>query len=125
MRYLSVEEILLIHEFQIQKFEGSDGILNLGLLESAVYRPKTAFDSVEKYKTVFEKAASLAYSLIKNHAFVDGNKRTSMVSAIVFLELNGCEVRIIDEELVKLAMDIASSKISIKEVAKFYEDRIL
>lgn len=122
MRYLSVEEVLLIHEYQIQEFGGSSGILNLGLLESAVYRPKTAFGGNEKYKTLFEKTAILAYSLIKNHPFVDGNKRTSMVSAIMFLSLNGHEVAIKQEEMIKLALEIAKDEMSLEEITKFYED---
>ena len=122
MRYLSVEEILLIHEYQIQEFGGFSGILNLGLLESAVYRPKTTFGGTEKYKTLFEKAAILAYSLIKNHPFVDGNKRTSMVSAIMFLSLNGHEVAIKQEEVIKLALEIAKDEMSLEEIIKFYQD---
>lgn len=125
MKYLSIEEILLIHEYQIQRFGGSDGILNLELLESAVYRPRTSYGGVEKYKTIFEKAAVLAYSIIKNHPFIDGNKRTSMVSTILFLELNGYRVQITQEELVKLAIDIASDQISIDDLSEFYKKRTI
>lgn len=123
MRYLSVEEVFLIHEYQIQEFGGADGLLNLPLLESAIYRPRTIFGNEEKYKTIFEKVAILAYSIMKNHPFVDGNKRTSMVAAIIFLELNGYKISCTQEELVKLAVDIASDKISIEDIAEFYRDK--
>ena len=76
MRYLTVEEILAIHDYQIERFGGLQGILNLPLLESAASRPITNISGRDMYESVHEKAAVLAYSLIKNHPFTDGNKRT-------------------------------------------------
>jgi len=89
MIYLTVEEILVLHDYQIERFGGKHGLLNLSLLESAVNRTFTNISGVDMYPSVHEKAAVLAYALIKNHPFVDGNKRTGLHAALTFVELNG------------------------------------
>ena len=121
MKYLSVEEVLLIHEYQLRQFGGTDGILDLNLLESAIYRPKTSFGGSEKYKSIFDKAACLLHSLIKNHPFVDGNKRTSLVVAIVFLKINGYILDASQQNLVDFVLKIESNKLNVTDISVVLE----
>jgi len=114
MRYLSVEEILALHDYQIERFGGLHGILNLAALESAVNRPTVNIGSVDLYETVTEKAAVLAFSIIKNHPFVDGNKRTGLHAALTFLELNNVRTHFTSEYLVKLGVGIATGQYDLK-----------
>src|SRR5688572_20333207 len=81
VKYLSPQQVLAIHDQMIKRFGGSSGIRDVGLLESAVARPKATFDGNDLYPSIFQKAAALLQSLLKNHPFVDGNKRTALTSA--------------------------------------------
>jgi death-on-curing protein len=119
MRYLSVEEVLALHDYQIERFGGTHGLLSLPLLESAVNRPKTNISGRDMYNNPFDKAAALAYSIIKNHPFVDANKRTGLHAALTFLELNGIKVKIKSTLLVKLGLDIANGKKSFEQITIF------
>ena len=123
MRYLSVAEILAIHDYQIERFGGLQGILNLPLLESATNRPMTNISGDDLYSTVYEKAAALLFSIIKNHPFVDGNKRTGLHAAMTFLELNGYKVVISQKLLVKLGLDISNDKLDLQKIANILKRR--
>ncbi|GHH83062.1 type II toxin-antitoxin system death-on-curing family toxin [Kitasatospora indigofera] len=96
MKYLSVMEILELAEYACQEQEV--GVRDLGLLSSAAHRPESQMFGVEAYPGLFEKAAALLHSLAINHPFVDGNKRTAWMSAVVFLDLNGAEMTGIDQD---------------------------
>ncbi|GGV13557.1 toxin Doc [Kitasatospora herbaricolor] len=96
MKYLSVMEILELAEYACQEQEV--GVRDLGLLSSAAHRPESQMFGVEAYSGLFEKAAALLHSLAINHPFVDGNKRTAWMSAVVFLDLNGAEMTDIDQD---------------------------
>lgn len=115
--YLTLEQILLIHEDQLVRYGGSPGLRDLILLESAVFRPQSSFDGEDLYATIFYKAASLMISFILNHAFLDGNKRTGIASMLVFLELNGYKLKISQKALVNTALGVESKKINIKKLA--------
>lgn len=88
----SKEKILLLHQVMAQATGGEVGVRDEALLESAIETIYSTFDGVELYPTKEEKAAKLGYSLISNHAFVDGNKRIGMYIMISFLELNGIRI---------------------------------
>lgn len=88
-RYLILSEVMDIHRWALQGFGGLEGVRDQGLLESALAAPLMTFGGVELHATLFEKAAALAYSLIMNHAFVDGNKRVGFWATDTFLRLNG------------------------------------
>ena len=88
-RYVTKSEVLDLHTWALQAHGGPSGILNEGLLESAIASPQAAFGGVEAHPSLFEKAAALGYSLVKNHAFADGNKRVAFWSMALFLYLNG------------------------------------
>ena len=115
--FLTFEQILAIHDNQIELYGGSHGIRELTLFESAIMRPQTTFGGNDLYPSVFEKAAVLMHSLVMNHAFVDGNKRTGTVSALVFLEVNGYKIVANQNELMNFSLDITSKKMDTKLIA--------
>jgi death-on-curing protein len=123
MRYLTIEEVLVIHAYQIDKFGGNPKVLDIRLLESAISRPQTQLSDKEMYPTGYNKAAVLAVGIINNYPFVDGNKRTGLHAMLVFLELNGIKIGIDNKELVKLGIDIAIKDLKIKDVSKFLKDK--
>ncbi len=89
MKYLTSEQVLFIHARLIAETGGSHGVRDLGLLQSAIARPQATFDGQDLYPDVFARAGALMESLLQNHPFVDGNKRTAITSAAMFLRMNG------------------------------------
>ena len=122
--FLTLDDALKIHLSQIDLYGGSDGLRDLGLLESAIYRPQTTFGGNELYPTMFLKAACLMHSLVLNHSFVDGNKRTGTVAALIFLEVNGLTVMVGQEELVEVAMKVGLKQWGIEEIAEWMEKSV-
>ena len=121
MKYLTTEDVLLLHHLSIEKSGGSHGLRDAGLLDAAVRRPQATFDGEDLYPTLFDKAGALCHSLIKNHAFVDGNKRTSLLSAMTFLELNGNVFTCSQEELVVFGLKIDNENISPEGIASWFK----
>ena len=93
VEYIRVEDVLAIHEDQIQRYGGSTGVRDPGLLEAALFRPQTGY-----YSSVIEEAAALWESLSQNHPFVDGNKRTAFAATYVFLRINGLRISATDAD---------------------------
>lgn len=112
---LTKEQILLLHTQLIETTGGSDGIRDLGLLESALESPFQFYSGEELYPSIQAKAARLCYGLVKNHAMIDGNKRIGCHAMLVFLELNGYEMEYTQKELSDLILDVAADR-------KQYED---
>lgn len=104
MRYLTLNETLQLYQQMMLRFGGTSGIQNVAALESALAQPRQSFDGVDLYPTLVEKAAALGFSLIKNHAFVDGNKRIAHAVMETFLVLNGYELQasVVEQEAVIL-----------------------
>ena len=92
MRFRSLGEVIDLHRSLLRATGGAPGIRDVGALESAVAQPKAAFDGSDLYATLIEKAAALAFSLVQNHPFVDGNKRVGHAAMETFLVLNGSEI---------------------------------
>ena len=113
--------MLVIHEDQIDRYGGTSGIRDLALLESALFRPQTTFGGKDLYLTIFDKAAALIHSLIQNHSFIDGNKRTGTVASLVFLAMNGWEIKVEQDELVQIALSIATKGFSIDEISHWLQ----
>jgi death-on-curing protein len=89
VHYLTLDEAIAIHERLIERFGGLEGVRDLGLLESALYRPRTGY-----YQDLAEMAAALFESLLMNHAFIDGNKRVAFFATDIFLRLNGWKLKV-------------------------------
>ena len=119
--FLTFEQVLAIHDNQIETYGGSHGIRDLALFESAIMRPQTTFGGKDLYPSIFEKAAVLMHSLIMNHPFVDGNKRTGTVSALIFLEINRFRIAVGQNELVDISLEVALKKTDVKDVATWLE----
>lgn len=108
MRYLTLGEVVELHQRLLLTTGGAPGIRDLGLLESALAQPKATFDGTDLHPTLVDKAAALGFALVANHAFVDGNKRIGHAAMEVFLVLNGYEVEADVDEQERLMLDIAS-----------------
>lgn len=116
MNYLTAEQVLFMHARLIAETGGEHGVLNLGLLQSAVARPQASFDGQDLYPDLFSKAAALLESLIGNHAFVDGNKRTAITSTGLFLRINGYRLTADNQEIVNFTLQCAQGLISLEQV---------
>ncbi len=112
MRYLTLNEVLTLHDRVIAQTGGSFGVRDIGRLESSLAQPRMTFDGVELYPTLVEKAATLGFSIIQNHPFLDGNKRTGHAAMEIFLFLNGFEIRSSTDEQEKVILQVASGKMS-------------
>lgn len=110
MNYLNINQVLVIHNEVIEQIGGTKGIRDLGLVESAVARPQATFGGKDLYPDIFSKTASLGHSLIRNHPFVDGNKRTGYMSMLLFLNINGYDIKVAQEKSYKFVIEIAEKK---------------
>lgn len=122
MTKISSEKIKLLHQLMAEATGGSVGVRDEGLLESAVEGAFATFDGVDLYPSKEEKAAKLGYSLVSNHAFVDGNKRIGVYVMISFLELNGIHIDSSDEEIITLGLSMADGNMSQEDVLKWIND---
>ncbi len=122
MNYLTAEQVLFIHSRLISETGGKHGVRDLGLLESAVARPQATFDDKELYPDLFTKAAALMDSLINNHPFVDGNKRTGLTAAGLFLRINGWKLSASQEELEAWTMRVALKQVEIAKLASWLQE---
>ena len=112
----SREKVKLLHRLMAEATGGSVGVRDEGLLDSAIEGAFATFDGVELYPSKEEKAAKLGYSLISNHAFVDGNKRIGVYVMLSFLELNGIHIEAADEDVVSLGLGVADGSMEQKDI---------
>jgi death-on-curing protein len=124
MRYLTLNEVLEIYSHVMQQSGGTIGIRNIGSLESALAQPRMTFGGEELYPTIVEKASALGFSLIQNHPFIDGNKRTGHAAMEVFLILNGFEIDASTDEQEQVILRVASGKISREEFTDWLRTHI-
>lgn len=122
MKKLTKEQIILLHRELIKETGGLDGIRDEGLLDSALNTPFQSFDGVDSFPSIQQKAARLGFGLIKNHAFVDGNKRIGTHAILVFLALNGIEIDYTQEELSDTILSVASGDCSFENLVKWIAD---
>jgi len=111
IRYLTLLEVMKLHSQIIEQSGGALGIRDLGLLESAIAQPLMTFGGEDLYPSVIEKAVAMGFSIIMNHPFVDGNKRTGHAAMEVFLILNGMEISASVDEQEKTVLAVASGSI--------------
>ena len=115
MKYPSIENILQLHRKSILHDGGEDGIRDQGLLESAYYAPLASFGFVEAYPSIVEKAVRLSWGLIKNHPFIDGNKRVGSLTLLVILDLNQIGLSLDENELAAESYRIARGEHSYED----------
>jgi len=116
--HLSVEIVREMHAEALRKFGGSDGVRDENLLASAVLTPQSSFGGKSPYADLVEIAGAYLFYLCGNHPFIDGNKRTAMMAAIVFLRLNEIEPAPDSDEWERLVLDVASSKLDREETTR-------
>ncbi|HEM3696479.1 TPA: type II toxin-antitoxin system death-on-curing family toxin [Streptococcus suis] len=119
MKILTVEQVIELHTRLIQSTGGLDGVRDVGLIESSLSSAFSTYFGVEKYPSIEEKAARLCYSLVNNHAFIDGNKRIGVFVMIIFLELNGILLNQTDDEVVNLGLGVASSELDYDAILEY------
>ena len=122
MKKLSKKQILMLHTQLIQQTGGSEGVRDYNLLDSALETPFQSFEGDELYPTIQAKAARLGYGLIKNHCMIDGNKRIGTHAMLVFLALNGIELKYTQKELYETILDVADGKIEYEDLLQWVLD---
>ncbi len=115
----SKEKILLLHQIMAEATGGGVGVRDEGLLESAIESAFASFDGKELYPTKEEKGAKLGYSLVSNHAFLDGNKRIGIYVMLSFLEMNGIQVSCEDAELVHVGLSLADGSMRYEDLLQW------
>lgn len=119
--FLTLAQVLRSHTRQLEQFGGADGVRDMGLLQSALAQPEMGFGGRWLHECLFEMAAAYAFHLCKNHPFYDGNKRTALDAALIFLELNGISI-LANKELTHIMLSVAEGRMSKKELAQAFRD---
>ena len=123
--FVSKSMVLSIHARQIERFGGSPGVRDEGLLESALAQPQATFGGQFLHPTISEQAAAYLYHIAMNHPFIDGNKRTAFAVMDTFLRLNGCALNLTDDRAYDLVMRVARGTITKEELSTEFESCIV
>ena len=124
MRYLTLGEVVALHRALLESSGGASGIRDLRALESAVAQPRASFSGTDLHPSLHAKAAALCFSLARNHAFVDGNKRVAHAAMEVFLTLNGYEIVAPVDEQERLLLDLAAGKLTREQMTEWLEKHL-
>ncbi|WP_179031219.1 type II toxin-antitoxin system death-on-curing family toxin [Paenibacillus kribbensis] len=126
-KFLTKEELVAGHYYMMKRMEDADqaGIKDHALLESAVHRPMQSLFGEDAYPSLFDKAAALLESLVKNHCFHNGNKRTAYLAVKSFLMLNGYHLKIERSYAVEFIVDIANSKYSLEQIVSILREKFI
>ncbi len=122
--FLTFAEVLEIHQDQLRRFGGRSGIRGLDLLKSAMAMPQAGMGEKYFHSDIVEMAAAYLFHIVRNRPFIDGNKRTGTVAALVFLALNGIEIEAEEEEFEHLVRRVAEGKADKNDIAGFFRSRI-
>ena len=121
-RFLTLAEILLIHADQIRNYGGKYGLLDIRLLSSALAQPEASYAGDYLHNGLFAMAGAYAYHLCQNHPFLDGNKRTALAAALVFLDINGVVIEEREDQLFDMMMAIATGKAAKLDAARVFRE---
>lgn len=122
--YPSLEEVIELHRRSIARYGGSEGIRDIGLVESALLGAQQTFGGVLLYRTLSDQAAALWHGLVCNHGFVDGNKRIGLITTSVFLRMNGCKLEMSQDMAEEVTLKLASGELNRQELMALLVDRI-
>ena len=123
--FVSKSMVLSIHARQIERFGGTPGVRDEGLLESALAQPQATFGGYFLHRTISEQAAAYLYHIAMNHPFIDGNKRTAFAVTDTFLRLNGCALNLTDDRAYDLVMRVARGTMTKEELSTEFESCIV
>ncbi len=115
--FLTLSEVIIILQDQISRYGGQYGIRDIDLLSSALAMPESSFEGKYLHKDIYQQAAAYAFHICQNHPFIDGNKRTALATALVFLDINGIEIDDPNEELYEIMMKTANGKFRKDDIA--------
>jgi death-on-curing protein len=118
---ISLKQALRIHAIAIENFGGANGVRDLNGLESALARPFQTFGGTDLYTSIFEKAAAIGESIIMNHPFVDGNKRTGFLLMEALLRFGGYTIKVDDTIVYNFVIDISTGSISFEEIVRWLQ----
>lgn len=118
--FLELAEVLFIHQDQLERYGGSSGLRDIGILQSAVTMPRAGIADRYVHEDVFEMAAAYLYYIVRDHPFVDGNKRTGAVSAMVFLAMNDIEFVVDEGRLEAMVRSVAEGTAAKADAAAFF-----
>jgi death-on-curing protein len=119
-QFLTLDEVMDIHRDQIERYGGTLGVCDLELLESAIAAPQSGFGDQYLHGDLFEMASAYLFHVVRNHPFLDGNKRVGIAAALTFLELNGVETKIPNQVLVATVLAVAQGKAEKSAIAAFF-----
>jgi death-on-curing protein len=122
--FLTLDEVLLLHASRIERYGGTDGVRDMALLDSALAMPQSGFGGEYFHSDVPQMAAAYLYHIVCNHPFVDGNKRTGLAAAIVFLEMNHIDLVVDEDAEIDLTLRVAEGKATKDEVAEYFRAHI-
>jgi death-on-curing protein len=120
--FLTLADVIEIHDDQIRRYGGSQSIRDIGLLDSAVVMAQASFAGQYLHPALYEMAAAYAYHISENQPFVDGNKRTGLAAALTFLKLNGIAIEDRQGKLHRVMMNVGIGQLSKKELAQIFEE---
>jgi death-on-curing protein len=120
--FLTIEQVIEIHDYYIAEFGGLSGVKHQGLLESAVEMPRMSAFGEFLHKDIYEMGAAYLFHLIQNHPFHDGNKRTAGMATIQFLESNRLELTFLDKDYIELVSNVAKGNLDKKQIADFFRE---
>lgn len=123
--FVTLDDVLALHFDQLRAFGGLNGIRDKGLLESAVATPQASYGGNYLHDDMFKMAAAYLYHIVKNHPFLDGNKRTGAVAAFAFMGMNGFESNFTQDQFYHLAHGVAASNLDKEEVAQLLKDTMI
>ena len=121
--FLNIEKVLRLHRSLIERYGGTRGVRDMGLLHSALSMPQACYGGVHLHADLFEMAAAYLYHVVQNHPFLDGNKRAGAAAAIIFLAMNGVVLDDDEEGLVQLTLSVATGQAGKAEIAAFFRER--
>ncbi|MCA9371327.1 type II toxin-antitoxin system death-on-curing family toxin [Candidatus Woesebacteria bacterium] len=122
--FLTIEEVIVIHDKMIEIGGGTSGLRDIEMLQAAIERPKATFAGAFLYKNTLEMGSALLQSLVKNHPFIDGNKRTAFFSTLRFFEKNNIRLNLKNKEIVYLMIKTDTDSLSVAEIASWFSKRL-
>ena len=119
-KFLTLDDALKVHRDQIERYGGTLGVRDNGLLESALAAPQSGFGGHYLHADLFEMASAYLFHLVQNHPFLDGNKRVGAAAALTFLAMNGIETKILNQALVQMVLSVAQGRTEKMAIADFF-----
>ncbi len=119
-KFLTLDDVLEVHRDQIERYGGTLGVRDNGLLESALAAPQSGFGGHYLHADLFEMASAYLFHLVQNHPFLDGNKRVGAAAALTFLVMNGIETKIPNQALVQMVLSVAQGRMEKAAIADFF-----